>query len=94
MAVILIMLFEYSIEKNNWLKTNRGISFETVITYVMENKVIDIIQNPTRDHQYMYVLKYEKLIYVCPFVIDKDGIFLKTIFPNRKIANLYEEEKE
>ena len=87
------MLFEYSIEKNNWLKTNRGISFETVITYVMENKIIDIIQNPTRRNQYMYVFKYEDLIYVCPFVINVDGIFLKTIFPDRKIAKLYEEEE-
>jgi len=88
------MLFEYSIEKNNWLKTNRGISFETVITYVMEDKIIDIINNPTRKNQYMYVFKYEGLIHVCPFVISKEGIFLKSIFPNRKIAKLYEEEEE
>ena len=88
------MLFEYSIEKNNWLKTNRGISFETVITYIMENKIIDIINNPTRDNQYMYVFKYEGLIYVCPFVMSKEGIFLKTIFPNRKISKLYGEENE
>ncbi len=86
------MLFEYSIDKNNWLKINRGISFETVITYVMENKIIDIINNPSRENQYMYVFKYEDLIHVCPFVISKEGIFLKSIFPNRKIAKLYEEE--
>ncbi len=86
------MLFEYSVEKNNWLKVNRNISFETVITYVMENKIIDIINNPTRENQYMYVFNYEGLIHVCPFVISKDGIFLKSIFPNRKIARLYEEE--
>ena len=87
------MLFEYSIEKNNWLKENRSISFETVITYVMENKIIDIINNPTRENQYMYVFKYENLIHVCPFILNKDGIFLKTIFPNRKIAKLYGEGK-
>ena len=86
------MLFEFSIEKNNWLKDNRGISFETVITYIMENKIIDIIINPTRDNQYMYVFKYEGLIHVCPFVMSKESIFLKTIFPNRKISKLYEEE--
>ncbi len=86
------MLFDYSVEKNNWLKVNRNISFETVITYVMENKIIDIINNPTRETQYMYVFNYEGLIHVCPFVISKDGIFLKSIFPNRKIARLYEEE--
>lgn len=87
------MLFEYSIEMNNWLKINRGISFETVVTYVMENKIIDIIHNPTRKNQSMYVFKYENLIHVCPFVNNANGIFLKTIFPDRKIAKLYEEKE-
>ncbi len=87
------MLFEYSIEMNNWLKINRGISFETVVTYVMENKIIDIIHNPTRKNQFMYVFKYENLIHVCPFVNNANGIFLKTIFPDRKIAKLYEEKE-
>ena len=87
------MLFEYSIEKNNWLKRNRSISFETVITYVMEGKIIDIIHNPARENQYMYVFKYENLIYVCPFVISVEGIFLKTIFPDRRIAKLYKEKE-
>lgn len=41
----------------------------------------------------MYIFKYESLIHVCPFVINKEGIFLKSIFPNRKIAKLYEEEE-
>ncbi|MDA3940077.1 MAG: toxin [Spirochaetia bacterium] len=88
------MLFEYSVDKNNWLKENRGISFETVITYVMENKIIDIINNPTRENQFMYIFKYEDLIHVCPFVSNEDRIFLKTIFPNRKIAKLYEEDEK
>ena len=87
------MIFEYSIEKNNWLKMNRDISFETVITYVMENKIIDIIHNPTRKNQFMYVFKYADLIHVCPFVINANRIFLKTIFPDRKIAKLYQEKE-
>lgn len=88
------MVFEYSYEKNELLKRTRNISFETVIVLVLENKIIDIIEHPNRNNQYMYVFRYHNKIHVCPFVVDSDKVFLKTIFPNRKLAKLYENNEE
>jgi len=88
------MVFEYSYEKNELLKRTRNISFETVVVLVLENKIIDIIENPNRENQYMYVFRYHNLIHVCPFVVDSDKVFLKAIFPNRKLAKLYEINEE
>ena len=87
------MVFEFSDEKNEKLKRTRNISFETVIVYVLENKILDIIEHPKRDNQYMYVLRFDDKVYVCPFVVEPDKIFLKTIFPSRKIAREYGEGK-
>lgn len=85
------MVFEFSDEKNEKIKRTRNISFETVIVYVLENKILDIIEHPKRENQYMYVLRYDEKVYACPFVVEPDKIFLKTIFPSRKIAREYGE---
>jgi hypothetical protein len=85
------VVFEFSDEKNEKIKRTRNISFETVIVYVLENKILDIIEHPKRENQYMYVLRYDEKVYACPFVVEPDKIFLKTIFPSRKIAREYGE---
>ncbi len=87
------VIFEFSDEKNQKLKHIRDISFETVIVYVLEDKILDIIEHPKRENQYMYVLRYNEKVYVCPFVVEPEKIFLKTIFPSRKIAREYGEGK-
>ncbi len=37
----------------------------------------------------MYVLEVYEYIYLVPFVEDDKKIFLKTIFPSRKITKMY-----
>jgi len=88
------MIFEFSYAKNELLKRTRNISFETVIVLILENKIIDKIEHPDRKNEYMYVFRYHNKIHVCPFVTDSRKVFLKTIFPNRKLAKLYEDNEE
>ena len=84
--------FDYSPEKNAYLKKIRGISFEEVEIAINEGGILDIIEvQNTQAHpnQRMYVININDYVYLVPFVRDGDIAFLKTIFPSRKFTKLY-----
>jgi len=76
--------------KNVWLQANRGISFEEIAGRIMDNSYLDILGNPTRDNQMVFLLNIHGYTWVVPFLIDdKERIVLKTAFPSRKFHNRY-----
>jgi len=86
--------FNYSPEKNSFLKQTRGVSFEEVeLAIVEENNVLDIISHPNQakyPNQRIYVLNIDNYVYLVPFVAQGENeIFLKTIFPSRKLTKKY-----
>lgn len=85
--------YEFSAEKNQQLINERGISFEEVIAAIEEGALLDILPhfNPTKyAHQEIYVININEYVYVVPFIRkDKNTIFLKTIFPHRKLTKQY-----
>lgn len=86
------IVYEYSKEKSALLKEERGISFEEVIAVIREGRVLDVIDNPSKTkygHQKMYVVEIDHYIYLVPFVETTTGVFLKTIFPSRKLTKIY-----
>ena len=77
-------------EKNNWLKLERGISFEYIADRVLENDYLDIVENPSRDNQLNFVMAINDYTWVVPFIIDEqDRIIFKTAFPSRKFHKRY-----
>ena len=79
-------------EKNKWLKSNRGISFEDVLWYLQNNMALDVIPNPNKKkypNQEMLIFNIDNYIYVVPFEEQETAIFLKTIFPSRKYTRIY-----
>ena len=89
--------FDFSAEKNQQLIEQRGISFEEVIVAIKEGAVLDILPhpNPTKyPNQMVYVLYINDYVYLVPFVRkDKKTVFLKTIFPHRKLTKQYLKNK-
>ena len=83
--------FEWDEEKNKKLIKTRKVSFKQVVTIITDGKVLDIIRskNQKYKHQRRYLIKINEYIYVVPFVEDEDKIFLKTIYPNRKLTKKY-----
>lgn len=83
--------YNWNKEKNEWLKKNRNIGFEDIIFLISEGNLVEIIKNPNKKYknQYMFVIKFENYIYLVPFVIIGDEIFLKTIIPSRKATKKY-----
>ena len=77
-------------EKNIKLKTKRNISFEIISDMILHNQYIDILENPSRPDQTIFVIKIEDYIYAVPFILDKNlNIILKTAYPSRKLNKKY-----
>jgi hypothetical protein len=87
------LVIRFSEQKNQLLKSIRGISFEEVVVLIYEGKVFDDLKhpNPIRSNQRIYLVKINKYVYAVPYVINPKNqeIFLKTIYPSRKYTKLY-----
>jgi uncharacterized DUF497 family protein len=72
-------------EKNKWLIRERGISFQEIADIILRGEYLDILENPTRPDQDIFLVRIRGYIWVIPFTIEEDEtIFLKTAFPSRK----------
>ena len=71
--------------KNEKLKKTRGVSFEEIINA----KLIGIKKHPSRKDQNIMLFEYKEYVWVTPYVVEKDYIFLKTLFPSRKYTKEY-----
>jgi len=81
--------------KNDKLIAERGISFDTFASLILQKKYRAIRKNPSRDGQKIFVISYRNYTYVVPFVVDKDNnLVLKTIFPSRKFHEIYKKHTE
>lgn len=86
------MNFEWNNDKNERLKEQRGICFEDVLIAINEDGILDIIKHPNQKkypRQKIYILKINAYIYMVPFTIQDEMIFLKTIIPSRKMKKVY-----
>lgn len=82
---------DWNVEKNSWLKKERGVSFEDAISAIIEGHLLEVSPhpNPKYAHQQIFIVEMNKYIYVVPFVEDEEKIFLKTIIPSRKAKKKY-----
>ena len=67
--------------KNQKIKTDRGLSFEEIVQELVAGRVLDITDHPSRPNQKT-------------FVIDGDGVFLKTAYISRKAKKKYGDEND
>ncbi len=91
------MNYSWDLEKNKFLKEDRGVCFEDVVTQIFENNVLDIIKHPNSDkypNQSMYIVRLQNYVHMVPFVKSGDEIFLKTIIPSRKQNRHYKGVKD
>ena len=84
--------YDWNDEKNEQLKSARGVSFEQVVLAIESGNLVDRIKhpNPARyPNQRVFLVKIEDYIYSVPYIEDDDKIFLKTIIPNRRATKKY-----
>lgn len=86
------IIIEWSEEKNEILKKERGISFSVVSLIIEKEECLCNISHPNTKkypHQRVYIIEIDKYVYAVPFVRDGKKVFLKTIIPSRKYTKLY-----
>ncbi|MBI2066269.1 BrnT family toxin [Candidatus Woesebacteria bacterium] len=84
--------FDWNREKNELLKSERGISFEEVVDAIVGGRVLgkeDHSNKKKYPNQKIYILEIGEYVYLVPFVEDDEKIFLKTIIPSRKATKKY-----
>lgn len=77
-------------EKNQKLQIERDISFEQISEIILRKGYLDILENPSRSNQQIFVIKLNDYVYSVPFIIDaQSNIVLKTAYPSRKLNKKY-----
>ena len=84
--------FRWGPEKNERLKLERGISFESMVVAIEAGGLVDILAhpNPTKyPHQKVLVVASDGYAYLVPFVEEEEHFFLKAVIPSRKATRDY-----
>jgi uncharacterized DUF497 family protein len=79
--------FRWSLDKNELLKQERGVSFEEITVAIQAGRLLDVVahQNPTKyPRQRILVVEVAGYAFLVPFIEEEDHYFLKTIIPSRK----------
>jgi uncharacterized DUF497 family protein len=84
--------FRWSHEKNQLLKSERGISFEEIVLAVEAGGLLDLLRHPNQGKypgQRVLVVALEAYVHLVPFVEEPEYYFLKTVIPSRKATRDY-----
>jgi len=84
--------FLWDPEKNQWLKRERGISFEQVVLHFEQGDLLDILEYPNPQKypgQRILIVRLEEYVNLVPCLEMEDGVVLKTIIPSRKLTTQY-----
>jgi uncharacterized DUF497 family protein len=89
--------YAWNPEKNEWLKRERGISFEEIVFHIGLGDEVDMFEHPNHERypgQKVSVVIVDGYAYLVPFVESAEGVFLKTIIPSRKATRQYVEKAD
>ena len=89
-------LFLWDPGKNEWLKRERGISFEQVVLHIEQGDLLDILEHPNPQKypgQRILIVRLEEYVYLVPCLEMEDGVVLKTIIPSRKLTKQYSRKR-
>ena len=84
--------FRWAADKNEALKSTRGVSFENVVVAVETDGLLDVVVRPNKSkypHQKVLIVSFDSYVYLVPCVEEADHFFLKTVIPSRKATRDY-----
>ena len=84
--------YDWNLDKNAFLQTLRGVSFDDIVKAISEEGLIDTIPHHNQKKypgQKIYIVVINAYCWAVPFVETEEKIFLKTIYPSRKAAKKY-----
>jgi hypothetical protein len=90
-------VYRWSPDKNEFIRRERGLSFERVVVAVDSGSLLDVIEHPNKTkypNQNILVVSIENYVYLVPFVEEENCYFLKTVIPSRKATRDYLQKGE
>ena len=90
-------LFRWAAEKNELLKSARGVAFESIVVAVESGGLLDILAHPNQTkypNQRVMVVSFDGYVYLVPFLEEAEYFFLKTVIPSRKATRDYLKQGE
>ncbi len=84
--------YDWNEKKNKILKKERKVTFEIILSYLDDGKILDRIKHPNQNkypNQSIFIIEHENYAYLVPFAEDDEKIFLKTIIPCREATKKY-----
>jgi len=66
-----------------------NVDFEKIVDAISKGCILDILEHPNKDkypNQRVFIIEINNYAYCVPFVENESEIFLKTIFPDRKMT--------
>lgn len=87
-------IVRYSLEKNEILKKERGVSFEDVLIALENGNLLDDIKHPNRDKYpnqniFIILIEIKNYVYLVSYIEDGKTLFFKTIIPSRQMTKKY-----
>jgi len=59
----------------------------------LDEKLIAILNHPTRSNQKIMVYEHKGYCWAVPCIVEENRIFLKTMYPTRKLTKKYKEKQ-
>lgn len=84
--------FRWGSKKNEQLRLERGVSFESMVVAIEAGGLLDILAHPNSvrySGQRVLVVASDGYVYLVPFVEEDEYFFLKTVIPSRKATRDY-----
>ena len=82
----IVYTVDWNPTKSVRLKRMRGVSFEEII----HARYLGLEDHPSRDNQKMFIFEHRGYVWAVPFVVEGEKIFLKTLYPSRKLKKIYQ----
>ena len=86
------MRFEWDEQKNQQIKSQRGVCFEDVFVAISDERLLDVLPHHNLEkypNQKLFIVQIRSYVYYVPFVEDLEIFFLKNIIPSRKYQKKY-----
>lgn len=80
-------------EKNEWLKSERNLSFEEVENAIANGGLVDVLQNARYRNQVILVVEMEEYMIAVPALVKSRWLFLMTAYPSRALTQKYRGKK-
>jgi hypothetical protein len=89
-----MLQIEWNVEKDMWLRSMRGLTFQMVEEAIALEAILDDTKhpNPQRAHQRILVFRVNGRCVAVPYVRSAAGLFLKTMYFSRELDKFYGDE--